>query len=727
LLVRATLLIERGAGLSVAEPFALLADLALAGVAAALLGLIQRWTRVAAVALAALWGAFNYANYEHVTALGAPLNLAFAGYVTDGTFLAGSFLTAHSHWLLGATVLGSAALVGGAVLRGALRGRWPLIALGAAAVLLGAHLLAPDLSRAVAWRQSHFLVQNLRWSLAAAELEPSDQEIPGLFPGSLAGRPFIGSAVARPNVLLVVLEGVSGTYLPSNARAQGVESTIEMPRLDALARDHVNYRSFVVHQRQTNRGEYALLCGDLPALTTETPKMSAVAGFGRGRVDCLPWALRDRGYLTAYLQAAPLEFMSKDRFMRLIGFERIHGREWFSRAYQRGAWGPDDRAFLEQSLDLIDELGAQPRPWFLTLLTVGTHHPYTVPSKFESPYEQGSFGRAIDYLDRAVGEFHAELARRGVLEDTLVLFTSDEAFVPKQDGGELATLLGQLWAPMVALVPGGVALAVDEPHAQVDVPLSLLDFVGAPEAAAGFGGRSMFRRHGPRPLPFGNVHLHRVGALLPDGDLLVCREDLGDCTRYTVPDGRRFAAAALTERGAPADPERRQWMEDVAERSLAIRVARERARHFRLADPTRVAVPELPSERIFGGQYLTVPARTRIEVELVVANRGSGPLPLMHFLWRPAGTLWSRHLELAAGERAVLRYSYRTDVELHKLTCNLKLKDRRPKRSKAVLDLEVAEMQLVPLGDAPFEPGVEIHEWSVSGPPAADAGADGGR
>ena len=44
---------------------------------------------------------------------------------------------------------------------------------------------------------------------------------------------------------------------------------------------------------------------------------------------CLPAALAEAGYATVYLQAAPLTFMLKDKFMPRIGFERVARRGVF--------------------------------------------------------------------------------------------------------------------------------------------------------------------------------------------------------------------------------------------------------------------------------------------------------------------------------------------------------------------------------------------------------------
>ena len=57
-----------------------------------------------------------------------------------------------------------------------------------------------------------------------------------------------------------------------------------MPRLDDLARGNLSFTHFFTLQRKTNRGVYALLCGDLPNLAGGLPKMSAYPEDGRAHL-----------------------------------------------------------------------------------------------------------------------------------------------------------------------------------------------------------------------------------------------------------------------------------------------------------------------------------------------------------------------------------------------------------------------------------------------------------
>ena len=109
--------------------------------------------------------------------------------------------------------------------------------------------------------------------------------------------------------------------------------------------------------------------------------------------------------------------------MPRAGFNEVHGERWFRQSYERNQWGIDDRAFLLQSTTKIAQLQEEGEPWFLTLLTVGTHHPYIVPRE----YGERSFPAAAQYLDTSVAQFIEKISAMGILENTLIVITSDES------------------------------------------------------------------------------------------------------------------------------------------------------------------------------------------------------------------------------------------------------------------------------------------------------------
>ncbi|MBW2209984.1 MAG: sulfatase-like hydrolase/transferase [Deltaproteobacteria bacterium] len=342
--------------------------LLIVGAAGFLFSVRRWWGRAVGMALVVSFVWLSFAMYEFIAVFDSLYALSHAGFLADSTFVGGSVLhVRHPALVALATAL---AIAGGAWARppGHVWWRWWGVAL--ATCVLG-QVLVPMSEAQDEWRQRHALQANLSILPASAGVGSAAirAEIGEVFRGNLRGERWVGPLSDRPNVLLVLIEAASGAHLPSVAAAEGVVSATTMPKLDELAQHHILFTHVVSHQRQTNRGEYGILCGDYPKLLTDQSKMTEQV-YGAAR-RCLPSVLRDEGYATAYIQSAPLGFMLKDQFMRKAGFEELVGDPWFERSYARSDWGVDDKAFFEQSLARVVELHDAERPFFATMLTVG--------------------------------------------------------------------------------------------------------------------------------------------------------------------------------------------------------------------------------------------------------------------------------------------------------------------------------------------------------------------
>jgi phosphoglycerol transferase MdoB-like AlkP superfamily enzyme len=370
---------------------------------------------------------------------------------------------------------------------------------------------------------------------------PDPPEVTAFLRPDLTGTPFLSAGGARRNVVMVFVEGISGGQVPLLAEAQGSAPELPMAGLDALARGNLAYTTFFTHQRQSNRGLYGVMCGDLPGLAAGFPKMTIVAeGIGK---PCLPKVLADDGYNTLFLKAADSSFMLMGDFMRKVGFARAMGAESYDPKLPRGRWGVDDGTLYDVGLAEIDALARQDKPFFVALFTSSTHHPYSVPATFTGDPGGGPRERAWAFADASVARFVEELGKRGRLDDTLVLLTSDEATPLDED------LLNANWAPMVVLSPEHAKGLVEDAYAQSDLALSVLDYLGLGDRAGGFMGRSMFRRYDrPRTIYAGSVYAGLIYEYVERDRLTVCKEALVDCHLYRVPDGRPFM------RGRPRAP-----------------------------------------------------------------------------------------------------------------------------------------------------------------------------
>ncbi len=690
-------LIELDAAFCASDIRGMLSDLVVSGVVAlALLAMQQihfkQIGRIVGLLVLLFWVGFQCGNFEHVRALGTMINWAYAGYVVDATFFTGSVMH-MSHPITFVLVLLSAT----ALYWWGTRSRsWRSLAAPAAAAIVATVVLlcwGTDPDTAV-WRQRHFLPENLRWSGASEKITPCAVEIPGLYPGDLDGEPIIELDHPGTNVLLVVLEGISGAYLESVAKAQGVKlPKPRLPVLDNRTRKHLSYINFINHQRQTNRGLYSLVCGDLPKQITRAPKMSEL-GLGTAELDCLPAILRREGYETVFVQSAPLGFMGKDKFMPRAGFARVHGVEWFKWGQSRGLWGVDDQSFFAQVQPLIEQLRSADKPFFMTLLTAGTHHPFMVPEDFVSDNESGSFAHAVDYLDQALKPFLEYLEQSGVLDDTLVMITSDESFGIDGTDDSDSLMIAQAFGTLTVMVPGGAQRQIAEPFMQLDVAQSVVDYLGYSERRGGLGGRSVFRKYSePRALPFANTYMRMSAAITPQRELFACAEDFSSCRRYRLHPDRLFAQARERREAAPDDV---KFIKQIVARSLYSAEHSQQAQWQLIETGKEIQIVEYAVGKridVFASQYLSVPAGSRIDVEVDFEVLGEpGKIKVRHGLYAvpademPTALDYARVRE-SSEERAKLglkgestlgmrpRFKYETE-RLHRVTKTMRPGDR---------------------------------------------------
>jgi len=697
---------EVGGGLSRTDLRGILSDLGVGLLVASGLWALSRRLQLLTLCLLALWVVAGYGNFEHVLANGANAGLVYASYLSDATFLFGSALSIGHPVLLGIASAGALALgiaagaawktLGPRSSRGATRDpgtAWKLALLGALVLSLTA-LIQPE-PGAAPWRHANAVQQNLRWAVAApvtggsrlageAAVDPR---------ADLSGELRFEPRSPRPNVLLVVLEGISGAHIPAITEPNGMQSPIRLSELDRLARHNLVWTSFIAQQRQTNRGLYAMLCGEYPKLWTSEAKMTQRVLRGEGRL-CLPEALRWLGYETVYLQAAPLAFMLKDRFMPQIGFDESHGEEWFERAYLRSVWGIDDRAFFEQALAMVERLRGDAEPWFLTLLTVGTHHPYIVPQSEAPRAGEIPLARAAEVADRSVGSFVSELAERGYLDDTLVLITSDESAGFTGGGTTFMESLSANWGFLIALLPGTEQGSIAEPFMQLDLPLSILDWLGADGLARSFEGRSVFRRYeAPRLLGFGNTSYRRVGAVGEDRMLYLCSEDFADCSRLATAPYGPFAHGHRIDRTAQAEDF--DFLRALAERSERAGIRRTPLHVLREPEHIELSADRFGPQIIFAGQYFTLPANTRLDVwlELDVIGEG-GSVELFHKLMNREADYVDRVVsDVVPGSSIRLHYAFTTPRRIEELESRLVA--MRTGEAGLALNLRDARMQMV--------------------------------
>ncbi|EKD52477.1 MAG: hypothetical protein ACD_62C00008G0002 [uncultured bacterium] len=420
----------------------------------------------------------------------------------------------------------------------------------------------------------------------------------------LDGWRYIKTGKAK-NVLIIVLEGLTGSYLEQSSLHFNLpEPKTQMPLLNVFAGEGMLLPDFVAHGHQTIRGLYSLLCADFSKLSWSTPKATLLHNVPEKAGQCLPNQLKKLGFDTHYLQGAGLVFMGKDRFMPLIGFDHVHGLEWFSvESAQKYHWGVDDKTFFSGALTYIDDLRKAKRPWMLTLLTVGTHQPYEVTDEFASAYADKKQA-AVANLDQAVSKFLGELKKRGVFKETLIIVTADESH-----GSELGDW-GSAWVPAIVFAPEQNKLPKINAsvYGLIDTTLSVLDYFA--KTPPDTPGRSFFRKY-RKPREMVSFTADRLRWLDETGTRIECNSQ-GKCQLCAAQSLIGPADCQFSESvDSPHWVQKAKWLDQNLNRLSDLQTL-----HFATGKKQVVKKPwqDQWADNLVGAQYLDFAANTETEV-----------------------------------------------------------------------------------------------------------------
>lgn len=252
--------------------------------------------------------------------------------------------------------------------------------------------------------------------------------MPGIEPESIYDPPkLMGSARRRPNIVLLILESL-GADVVGPYSASG--STPYTPFLNEIARESLVCDEAYTSVSHTSKALVGILCGMFPRL--RMPIIEAKPGHLS--LTSAAHLLEQVGYRTAFFETAPGSFEDALSLFRNFGFGHTFTQEDVKEpGYERlGYFGMDEFAMLKPILNWVSS--KQDKPFFLTVLTVLSHHPYVMPGQNgRLPRREEYFHaylQTVRHADKFARSLLAGLSNHGVLKDAIVIITGDhgEAF-----------------------------------------------------------------------------------------------------------------------------------------------------------------------------------------------------------------------------------------------------------------------------------------------------------
>ncbi|MFZ6052390.1 LTA synthase family protein [Halocola ammonii] len=229
------------------------------------------------------------------------------------------------------------------------------------------------------------------------------------------------STGAKPNVVVLILESFSEEYIGAiNGNRKSYT-----PFLDSLLKESILFESGYANGRKSIEA--------MPAITSSLPSLMTSpyiqSGYGGNTVTALPKLLEEQGYSTSFFHGGNNGTMGFDAFSDAAGFDRYVGRnEYPYSGHYDGNWGIFDEQFLDF---FANELDQEPQPFMSAVFTLSSHHPFTIPDKYEEKFSNGDrpIHNSIRYTDFALEQFFRKAQKMDWFQNTWFVVTADHTTI----------------------------------------------------------------------------------------------------------------------------------------------------------------------------------------------------------------------------------------------------------------------------------------------------------
>jgi phosphoglycerol transferase MdoB-like AlkP superfamily enzyme len=254
------------------------------------------------------------------------------------------------------------------------------------------------------------------------------------------------------------------------------------PFLDSLISESLTFSNAFSNGKTSIEG--------IPAIVSSIPTWMnepfITSPYGSNQMNSLANMLKQQGYYTAFFHGGTNGTMGFDAFANLEGYDDYFGRtEYNNEKDYDGSWGIWDEEFLQYSANTIN---IKQQPFFATVFTLTSHHPYPVPDRYKSQFKEGvlPIEKSIGYSDFALKKFFDSAKKMPWFKNTLFVLAADHTGVSAD--AFYTNKIGNYSIPIIYYMPDGQLKGLDSTITQqIDIMPSVLDFLNYPSPYFAFG------------------------------------------------------------------------------------------------------------------------------------------------------------------------------------------------------------------------------------------------
>ncbi len=284
------------------------------------------------------------------------------------------------------------------------------------------------------------------------------------------------------NVVVIILESFSSEYIGYLNQRKTYT-----PFLDSLMANAMVFTNAYANSKRSIEGVPAIVSG-IPALMSEAYITSVYAG---NKMNSIASLLKKQGYATAFYHGGQNGTMGFDNFTRMAGYDKYLGKqEYPDPKDDDGNWGIYDEPYLKYVAGEINKLKA---PFHVGIMTLSSHHPYSIPEKYKAKFGNGTSEllQSILYADYALQQFFDQIKKTEWYGNTLFVLTADHTGPATDPYYQSKT--GIFKIPILFFEPGS-ALKGKNPNVvqHADILPGIMDVLNYPKTFESFG-QSIFR------------------------------------------------------------------------------------------------------------------------------------------------------------------------------------------------------------------------------------------
>ena len=292
------------------------------------------------------------------------------------------------------------------------------------------------------------------------------------------------------NIVLITIESMSGEFLKHFGNTQNLT-----PNLDRLMQEGLCFDNLYAVGNRTVRGlEAVTLC------VPPSPGESVIKQKDNGGLYTTAGMLRSKGYESLFIYGGDSYFDNMKTFFSGNGFKVVDQSDFTKKESTFSTvWGVCDENLFDKSLSVMGQAAKSEKPFFMNIMTVSNHRPYTYPDgRIDIPSARKCREGGVKYTDYAIGQFLMKAQRQPWFKNTVFVITADHC---ASSAGSAEIPLQEYHIPCLIYAPGFIKPSVNKVlMSQIDIMPTVFGLLNMSYSSRFFGQNVLSPSYHPRAL-----------------------------------------------------------------------------------------------------------------------------------------------------------------------------------------------------------------------------------